>query len=327
MFRALFFLVCLPSILLAQGILTDIVDVARPRSLTLDQANARVAEYWTPERLKAAQLMDIKLSNGSDNKGGRSLLKDVTIPTGPKSSIPGSMPSGNSTATGKALSSSGRQVYTTGRVFWSVRGSLSSCSASVVPSTTGDLIATAGHCVFDSAAGGWLINYNWVFVPAYYNGNKPFGTWPARRMLAFQPWIQSGDYNYDVAFVALSTVNGQRIQSRVGAQGIGFNYPRLAFTYALGYPGNLYSGQYLQLCSGNAQKSQWTRNSFAGQGLSCIMGGGSSGGPWLQSVNDATGLGVVTSVNSFAINSVPNVMNGPYFGTDVQTLYNSAKVM
>ena len=327
MFRALFFLCCLPSVLLAQGILTDIVDVARPRSLSLDQANARAAQYWTPDRLKAAQLMDIKVSNSSGNKGGRSLLKDVVVPTGPKSSVSGSMPSGNGTATSRALSTNGRQIYTTGRVFWTVGGAGRCCSASVVISTTGDLISTAGHCVFDTTTKAWLISNNWVFVPGYYNGNAPYGIWPARRVLSFLGWTQSANYNYDVAFVALSTVNGQHIQSRVGAQGIGFNFPRLAFTYSLGYPVNLYSGQYLQLCSGNAQKSQWTQNNFAGQGLSCIMGGGCSGGPWLQSVTDATGLGYVTSVNSFTINNVPNVMNGPYFGTDVQTLYNSAKVM
>jgi hypothetical protein len=327
MFSAVVFLCCLPSFLLAQGILTDIVDVARPRALSLDQANARVAQFWTSDRLKAAQLMDIKLSNSSNSKGGRSLLKDVVVPTGPQSTIPGAMPSGNGTAAGRALSSNARLIYTTGRVFWSVRGSLSSCSASVIPSKTGDLIVTAGQCVFDTQAKSSLINSTWVFVPAYYNGNAPFGIWPARRVLSFLGWTQSADYNYDVAFVALSTVNGRHIQSVVGAQSIGFNYPRLGLTYSLGYPLNLYAGQYLQLCSGNAKKSQWTQNNYGGQALSCIMGGGSGGGPWLQSVTDATGLGVVTSVNSFTVRNLPNVIHGPYFGLEVMTAWSTATGM
>ena len=327
MFTTIFFVGFLPSILLAKDSHTDIVDAARPRYLTVDQFNARMTQYWTPERLKGAQLMNRQFSNTSKGNSAQSLFQDITAPTGPQSSVPGSMPSGNGTGTGSAFSSAGRQVYTTGRVFWSVGNAGYSCSASVVVSATGDLISTAGHCVFDTATNAWLISSKWVFVPAYHNGNSPFGVWPARRVLGFQAYINSGDYNYDVAFVALSTVNGQHIQARVGAQGIGFNFPRLAFTYALGYPVNLYDGQYLQLCSGNAQESQWIQNNYIGQGLPCIMGGGCSGGPWMQSVTDATGLGFVTSVNSFTISNVPNVMNGPYFGSDVQTLYDSAKIM
>ena len=181
--------------------------------------------------------------------------------------------------------------------------------------------------MFDTTTKAWLISNNWVFVSAHYNGNAPLGIWPARRVLSFLGWTQSANYNYDVAFVALSTVNGRHIQSVVGSQSIGFNYPRLGFSYSLGYSVNLYAGQYLSLCSGNAQKSQWTQNGYAGQGLSCVMGGGSGGGPGLQSVNDATGLGVVTSVNSFTVSTLPNVINGPYFGVEVMTGWSTATGM
>jgi hypothetical protein len=54
------------------------------------------------------------------------------------------------------------------------------------------------------------------------------------------------------------------------------------------------------------------------------MSGGCSGGPWLQNVNDATFIGYVTSVNSFTITTVKNVMNGPYFDSNTKLLYDSA---
>jgi hypothetical protein len=57
------------------------------------------------------------------------------------------------------------------------------------------------------------------------------------------------------------------------------------------------------------------------------MGHGCSGGPWLQNVVDSTGVGYVTSVNSFLINNVPNVINGPYFDSNVKSLYDQATSM
>jgi hypothetical protein len=57
------------------------------------------------------------------------------------------------------------------------------------------------------------------------------------------------------------------------------------------------------------------------------MGGGCSGGPWLQNVVDTTGIGYVTSVNSFTISNVPNVINGPYFDANTKYLYQSATSM
>jgi len=54
------------------------------------------------------------------------------------------------------------------------------------------------------------------------------------------------------------------------------------------------------------------------------MTGGSSGGPWFLSFNEATGTGVQNSVNSFKYSLFPGWMFGPYFGTDAQNLYHAA---
>jgi hypothetical protein len=64
-------------------------------------------------------------------------------------------------------------------------------------------------------------------------------------------------------------------------------------------------------------------------GMLCNMTGGSSGGPWFLSFNEATGTGIQNSVNSFRYQILglidPGFMFGPYFGADAQNLYNAAQ--
>ena len=49
------------------------------------------------------------------------------------------------------------------------------------------------------------------------------------------------------------------------------------------------------------------------------MTGGSSGGPWLIDNNT-----VINSLNSFGYQGVRNTMFGPYFGSQIQSAYNTA---
>lgn len=166
-----------------------------------------------------------------------------------------------------------------------------------------------------------------MFIPAYANGNRPYGTRPARNFIALKGWTERRDFDYEVAFVALSRVSGRHIQSYLGAQGIRFNFARLQYTHAFGYPGNLNNGQILRSCVAYSQNPTGAGSDFYGQRLPCNMGGGSSGGPWLQNVNEATGVGSVTSVNSFGHSSIPNFMYGPYFDSTIRSLYDTAKKM
>lgn len=297
-------------------------DIVMPRSLSLDAYIKKLDSLWTTDQIKKAKPIDIVLPNSI----GRSVLSNNTPLTGPPSSVPGSLPLNNNPSS-KAISSNGQQVRTTGRVFWTVRTSSYSCSASVITSKSTDLIATAAHCVYDTDSKTWYNNNNWVFIPAYSNGYKPYGTWPARRFMLRTSWMTGNDYNADVAFVALQTVSQRHIQAVVGSQGISFNAARLAYTYSFGYPANLDNGEYLKSCAGNVSRSSYTQNQYAGQALPCTMGHGCSGGPWLQNFVESTGIGFVTAVNSFMIANVPNVMNGPYFDSNIKSLYDNSTIM
>lgn len=285
--------------------------VIRPRSMSV--------EFWTAERMLAAReaTLFVPMKNVNASQSRR-------ISVGPQMTVDAVKPDIGGPSS-KALNAAGRHAATTGRVFWSCQpGYQSSCSASVISSTSGDVIVTAAHCVYDTNTSSWMSNCNWIFVPGYNNGNAPYGRWPARHMAALDTWTKSNpDYNADVAFVALSQVNGKHITQVTGAQAIGFNYPRDQRTFSFGYPVNLANGQVLQSCSGVPTASQYTFNNYRGLALSnCLMTGGSSGGPWLQGFDESTGVGVTYSVNSFTYSPAPNTMNGPYFDSNIELIWN-----
>ena len=56
------------------------------------------------------------------------------------------------------------------------------------------------------------------------------------------------------------------------------------------------------------------------------MGGGASGGPWLNPFNMNTGSGFIVSVNSFGFSSTPSKMGGPSLsGNSAECLFEHAK--
>ena len=300
-----------------------IAGVVRPRSLSRKAHDDKRRSFWTPEKIAAAKPIYVVLSKSL----GKAISAKGSVTNGPPSHVDGSLPQFNQKK-GKAVPTTGLHVFTTGKVFWDIgSGNYVSCSAAVVASVSADLIVTAAHCVYDTQAQKWYNISSWVFVPGFSNNIAPYGIWPARNFIVRNAWINSADYNSDVAFVALSTLNGWHIQDYVGAQGIAFYQPRLAYTSSFGYPSNLDSGLRLRYCQAYAKKSPYTYNSYVGQGLSCNMGNGCSGGPWVQNFSTKTGVGYVTSVNSFTFLKVPNLRNGPYFDTNIKSLYDAARSM
>ena len=77
--------------------------------------------------------------------------------------------------TGATWSGGGNVAKTTGKVYFTMDNVNYVCSGSAVAGRV-DSVFTAGHCVWDDADG---FASNWMFWPAYYNGDKPYGTWTA----------------------------------------------------------------------------------------------------------------------------------------------------
>ncbi|MQY02956.1 trypsin-like serine peptidase [Actinomadura macrotermitis] len=282
---------------------------------TTDALRQSVLRFWTPARMRSAVPMEriFKPRHVSRATVQRGVAASVA-PTTAASLF--SLPNGGSAWTG-----GGAVTRTAGRVFFTYQGRTASCSGDAVTSGNKSTVITAGHCV--KLDGAW--HTNWVFVPGYNNGNRPYGTWTAARTLSTPQWTATEDMNYDVGAAVVNQLNGQRLTDVVGGQGIAFNQARGQKLYTFGYPAAApYDGSKLIYCSDR------TFNDFLGTtdiGLRCNMTGGSSGGPWYLNFNETTGLGTQNSVNSFkyGLPFLSDYMFGPYFGTDAQNLYNQAQ--
>ncbi|MCO5992186.1 trypsin-like serine peptidase [Actinoallomurus rhizosphaericola] len=257
------------------------------------------------------------------------------LPPASPLAVGGALPPASPLAVGGALSPGRRSAQgprtpwaspgavraTTGKVFFTIDGADYVCSAGTVDGANHDLVITAGHCV-QNAAGVWA--RNWIYVPGYDQGRRPYGAFTARRMFAPTAWSGRHDENHDVAMVALATADGRHVTDVVGAQDIAFDQPRGTVAYGFGYPtGGRYDGERLAYCSGRTHPD--AHRLTQDQGLRCDMSEGASGGPWLTRFDARTGVGVVTSVNSFKYSDDPATMYGPYFGAAVHRIYEEAQ--
>ncbi|MFI9005215.1 trypsin-like serine peptidase [Streptomyces sp. NPDC053541] len=275
----------------------------------------RAADFWTPERMRSATPLDLEATPGALRRVPRAATPTTIAPTaGPAAVSPTAFPQA-----GGAWTGGGAVVKTSGRVFFTFQGRTASCSGNAVTSKNASTVITAGHCV--KYQGAW--HTNWVFVPAYDNGNAPYGQWTATKTLTTPQWEASEDINYDVGAAVVAPLNGRTLTSVTGAQGIQFNGGYNKPMYAFGFPtASPYDGTKLIYCAGNTSKDFLFSQDHS---LACNMTGGSSGGPWFASFDETTGTGLQSSVNSFGYTFLPNRMFGPYFGTDAQNLYDKAQ--
>jgi V8-like Glu-specific endopeptidase len=208
-----------------------------------------------------------------------------------------------------------------GKVFFSMSGRDYVCSATTATSANRDVVVTAGHCAM-SDTGAWA--ENWIFVPGYRQDSSPHGGFTARRMFVPNQWSGSADDDYDVAMVALATVDGRHAGDVAGAMPIAFDQPRGRQAYVFGYPATgPYDGEQLDYCSGRPHHDP--HGLTGSQGVRCDMTQGSSGGAWLSRFDPANGTGVITSVSSFKYADDGGTMYGPYFGATVRKLYEQAQ--
>jgi len=272
------------------------------------QSAADAEAYWTPERMANA----IPAQAPATVKAS-----SAPRPSGRAGSIDGAAPSVKvETEQAQGIGIAVNESQTVGKVFFTnpANGGNYVCSGATLNSGKKRLVSTAGHCVHGGAGGQWM--RNWVFVPRYRNGVRPFGTWSAYQLTARTAWTNSSNSDEDMGMVIMS---GQ-IVNTVGGNGLRWNYGYSVAVTILGYPaGAPYTGELQYFCQGT------TWNGHAQQvRATCGMTGGSSGGPWLQEYNDQNGLGYINSVVSHR-HSNANQMDGPYFDNDIKSLYDYAE--
>ncbi|MFD9598025.1 trypsin-like serine peptidase [Kitasatospora sp. NPDC059973] len=180
------------------------------------------------------------------------------------------------------------------------------CTASVLHSTTRNLLITAAHCL-DSAAGV-------TFVPGYRDGAAPYGTWRVTAIHTTTGWSRDGDQDEDFAVLETASDGGRRIEDVVGANQLGTDEPFGVTVRLYGYP----SGTEAALLCGNTTGRQSTYQRV----VDCPgYPGGTSGGPWIST---ATGhvVGVIGGYREGG--DSPDTSYSAAFDHTVAALYEEA---
>ncbi|GHG58825.1 trypsin-like serine peptidase [Streptomyces griseocarneus] len=188
------------------------------------------------------------------------------------------------------------------------------CTASVVHSRRGDLIATAAHCVH---MGGFRTDI--AFVPGYRDGKAPYGVWVPVSADVAPEWAKGRDPDHDVAFLRVRPAEGTAPLERVtGAERVRFDPPRERPTRVLGYPNE-------------AERPVSCQNSTAAESAGQLrfdcerLPNGTSGSPFLTDVDASTGLGTLVGVlGGKDEGGDEETSYSPYFGAAARKLYERA---
>jgi V8-like Glu-specific endopeptidase len=164
------------------------------KSATLaPSANAQaIAGYWTSSKLKSAKTyLAESTATGRLKVGGTKASADgrpgIVAPTGE---------GGKSAGRSKNVN----LPITVGKVFFlDDKGQERWCSGTSIQSKYRNLVATAGHCVYDTDTNKPFSNF--VFIPGYYQGKAPWGIYVGARVNMHHDFDVYEDYDYDYAFV------------------------------------------------------------------------------------------------------------------------------
>ncbi|MFI0419537.1 trypsin-like serine peptidase [Spongiactinospora sp. 9N601] len=187
--------------LLAAGLASASTANAAPKKASDNMASATqaysVAKFWLDANgatLKAAQQykwdsnaapkLTIGGSAGDDGKAG------LVPPTGYKKVTPQIVKNIN-------------LPKTVGKVFFQTSGGgLAWCSATSIDAKYRNLVATAGHCVYDTATNGDVLD-KWVFVPGYHQGKATWGVYVGKTAHTHYDFANFEDFDRDYAFVTV----------------------------------------------------------------------------------------------------------------------------
>jgi V8-like Glu-specific endopeptidase len=168
---------------------------AAPKRKTITLSSAAqakaVAASWTSSKLKSAK------SYLEDNSAAGKLKVAKRASADGKPGAVAPIGAGGGKSAGKS-----RNVnlpITVGKVFFEVDGKPYWCSGTSIQSKYRNLVATAGHCVYDTDKNKPVDN--WVFIPGYHQGKANWGIYVGAKVHAHYDFTVYEDYDYDYAFV------------------------------------------------------------------------------------------------------------------------------
>jgi Trypsin-like peptidase domain len=301
-----------------------------------DKSQARVADFWNAERMRAAVPYEVDDAARAAEDGAEYPDDQTACVLDAKACTNGEGGYAYTRGPGDPGTVPGRMV---GKLFFTKSGRPYECSGSVVEAENRSVVWTAGHCVADRGK----FHSNWIFVPAYRDGAAPYGRWVPRgggSSIALTRWIDARNGRYDLAAVVLATDGEQAIADRVGALPIVFDQaPEPGQPVRiLGYPGKPpFDGSDLEQCTGQvAERDEPPYINDTGDGSStaadpaepsgyrvgCDLTPGSSGGPFLLGPpDDGTGGSVFSVVSSGPVTAA----TGSYQGELARALWQKAQ--
>ncbi|GAA4003924.1 hypothetical protein GCM10022247_26090 [Allokutzneria multivorans] len=284
----------------------------------------QVNDYWNSDRMKNAKPRQPQPGQTTDVPKDEPVGVVIHPTTGP---VPPSKPQ-PADGSGGMWSKAGLSGSANGRLYMSYGNMNYVCSAQVVNSESGTIVATAAHCIWDTHEGReWASNV--MFIPGDTNGSSPYGKWAAESIYAPTEFrrdatdgargAQGTGWSYDYAFLRMRPLGGRNIEDAVGGQGIAFD-TKAESIRTLGYPaGPPFDGRTMRTCSAPTYTENRARNNTLS--IPCVMTGGCSGGGWFTRFNDSTGAGYMISSHSTG-NDV--TAWGAVMGKIAYNLYKSA---
>jgi V8-like Glu-specific endopeptidase len=191
------------------------------------------------------------------------------------------------------------------------------CTASVVNSPGHNVIVTAAHCL--NSGNGGANKQSVVFIPAYSDGQTPYGVWTPEKYFMDSRWVSNHDDNLDVAFLTLKSYEGKNIQDVLGGNTIAFNTGYQHKVRVTGYPA---SDDAPVTCDNNTTEQPTGFLQFP-----CAdYYGGTSGSPWLTDYNAQTRTGTIVGVlgGYEEGGSTPDISYSDNLGDDIKALYDQA---
>ncbi|WP_433415964.1 trypsin-like serine peptidase [Microtetraspora malaysiensis] len=232
---------------------------------------------------------------------------------------------GNRTAASKNVN----LPRTTGRVFFVGSDDKPHwCSGTSVQGPHRNLVATAGHCVFDIETDGAPMR-KWIFIPGYQPGAAPFGVYAGKQAFTHHDFATYRDLDRDYAFVAvhnglapqpsrapgrvIKLADGGRLGDGVGGQGLAYNQEIGRRTVILGHSAPPVRGATFRL-----QDPSIRANALLGLKSSRTTDGSS----WLIGYRKTGRLGYL---NGVAIATSGGAAVSPYFDSELFSVYVAAR--
>ncbi|KAB8196901.1 hypothetical protein FH608_008955 [Nonomuraea phyllanthi] len=238
---------------------------------------------------------------------------------------------------------------TSGKVFFIGADGLPHwCSGTAVQSQYRNVVATAGHCVYDTQRPGSTLD-RWVFVPGYSAGTAPWGLYVGKQVAGHYDFLLFNDYDRDYAFVnvysgVVSSASHEvtdvgTLVDNVGGQGLAWNQPSGSAVDVFGYPAGPhpdgtrpYTGQTLESSSGRTTTAQ--APSVKAEEFTAVdspfTGEGSLGSSWLLGYHKSKLMGYLNGMTVSVADTDGDLRFdtslSPYFDGELFEVYQAADI-